>query len=97
MTPITLMLPTIAAILIGGAELKKATVSNVIIGMFLLQGIVTVGLMVAGISLNDMAEALRLLIVNGVILYALMKKQQTGFFKYLPFRQELPEPRYIHP
>ena len=76
MTPINLMLPTVAAILIGGAAIKKASISNVIIGTFLFQGIVTVGPMVAGSAFGDIADALRLVISNGMILYALTRKEQ---------------------
>jgi len=76
MTPVNLMLPTVAAVLIGGAALKKASVSNVIIGAFLFQGIVTVGPMVAGSAFGDIAEALRLVISNGMILYALTRKER---------------------
>ncbi|MDR2712990.1 MAG: ABC transporter permease [Clostridiales bacterium] len=75
MTPALLMLPTVAAILIGGAGLKKATISNVLVGTFLFQGIVTVGPMVAGSAFGDIAEALRLVISNGMILYALTRKE----------------------
>ena len=76
MTPINLMLPTVAAILIGGAAIKKASISNVIIGTFLFQGVVTVGPMVAGSAFGDIADALRLVISNGMILYALTRKEQ---------------------
>ena len=76
MTPINLMLPTVAAILIGGAAIKKATITNVIIGTFLFQGVVTVGPMVAGSAFGDIADALRLVISNGMILYALTRKEQ---------------------
>ena len=75
MTPINLMLPTVAAILIGGAGLKKASISNVVIGTFLFQGIITVGPLVAGSAFNDIADALRLVISNGMILYALTRKE----------------------
>jgi simple sugar transport system permease protein len=76
MAPISLMLPTIAAILIGGAALRKASISNVIIGTFLFQGIITVGPMVAGSAFGDIAEALRLAIQNGMVLYALTRKER---------------------
>ncbi|MCL1873719.1 MAG: ABC transporter permease [Clostridiales bacterium] len=75
MTPMNLMLPTVAAVLIGGAALRKATIPNVIIGTFLYQGITTVGPMVAGSAFADIADALRLVISNGMILYALTRKE----------------------
>ena len=76
MTPINLMLPTVAAVLIGGAALKKASITNVIIGTFLYQGITTVGPMVAGSAFADIADSLRLVISNGMILYALTRKER---------------------
>jgi simple sugar transport system permease protein len=75
-TPLNLTLPTIAAVLIGGAALRKASIKNVFIGALLFQGIVTVGPMVAGEAFGDIAEALRMVISNGMILYALTRKEQ---------------------
>ena len=73
--PLNLTLPTVAAVLIGGAALRKASIKNVFIGTFLFQGIVTVGPMVAGEAFGDIAEALRMVISNGMILYALTRKE----------------------
>jgi simple sugar transport system permease protein len=75
LAPINLTLPTIAAILIGGAALRKASILNVLIGAFLFQAIVTVGPMVAGEAFGDIAEALRMVISNGMVLYALTRKE----------------------
>ncbi|MCL2163017.1 MAG: ABC transporter permease [Oscillospiraceae bacterium] len=76
MAPMNLTLPTVAAVLIGGAALRKASIVNVIIGAFLFQGIVTVGPMVAGEAFGDIAEALRMVISNGMIIYALTRKER---------------------
>jgi simple sugar transport system permease protein len=75
-TPLNLTFPTVAAILLGGAALRKASIKNVLIGTFLFQGVITVGPMVAGEAFGDIAEALRLVISNGMILYALTRKEQ---------------------
>lgn len=75
MAPQSLTLPTIAAILLGGAALRKASIGNVLIGALLFQGIVTVGPMVAGEAFGDIAEALRVVITNGMILFALTRKE----------------------
>ena len=75
-TPLNLTFPTVAAVLIGGAALKKASISNVLIGALLFQGITTVGPMVAGEAFTDIAEALRMIISNGMILYALTRKER---------------------
>jgi len=75
LAPTNLTLPTIAAVLIGGAALRKATIANVLIGTFLFQAIVTIGPMVAGEAFGDIAEALRMVISNGMVLYALTRKE----------------------
>lgn len=65
-----------AAILIGGATLKVAKISNVILGTFLFQGILVVALPVANTvaTLGSLAEIARIVVSNGIILYALAQK-----------------------
>lgn len=65
-----------AAILIGGASLRKAKISHVIIGTFLFQGILVVALPVANTvaTLGSLAEISRIIVSNGIILYALAQK-----------------------
>lgn len=68
----------VAAILIGGASVKKATIAHVIIGAVLFLGIQVVAVPVANAFTSDwasMGEISRKIIQNGVILYALT---QTG-------------------
>ena len=62
-----------SAILIGGATVSRGKVSHVIIGTFLFQGIIALGIQVANavISEGGLAEVSRILISNGIILYAL--------------------------
>ncbi|MEG1774989.1 MAG: hypothetical protein RR367_00670 [Clostridia bacterium] len=62
-----------SAILIGGASTSRAKVSHVIIGTFLFQGVLSMGILVANqaISANGLSEVMRILISNGIILYAL--------------------------
>lgn len=62
-----------SAILIGGASVSKGKVSNVIIGTLLFQGIIALGIQVANavIAEGGLAEVSRILISNGIILYAL--------------------------
>lgn len=75
--PNNLTFPTIAAVLIGGASINKASIKNVIIGTFLFQGIVTMAPTVINSALNmDVAEVLRIIVSNGMILYALTRKER---------------------
>lgn len=72
--PMFMSFAAVAAILIGGATIKKATISNVIIGAFLFQSVLVVSLPVANKILADvssLAEIARIVISNGIILYAL--------------------------
>ena len=69
-------MPTIAAILLGGAAIKKASIKNVLIGSFLFFGIFVLGPQVVGGVLPDVAEPMRLVIQNGMILYALTRKER---------------------
>lgn len=64
-----------SAILIGGASTSRARISHVLIGTFLFQGVLTLGMPVANVLLpqSTISETLRILISNGIILYALTK------------------------
>lgn len=74
-TPKSMAFPAMAAILIGGAGTKRANLSNVIIGLFVYYGIITLASPVAsGIFVGDsISEPLRVVIQNGVVLYALTR------------------------
>ena len=64
-----------SAILIGGASTSRARISHVIIGTFLFQGVLTLGMPVANVLVpqSTISETLSILISNGIILYALTK------------------------
>ena len=64
-----------SAILIGGASTTRCKISHVIIGTFLFQGVLTLGMPVANVLVpgSTISETLRILISNGIILYALTK------------------------
>lgn len=66
----------VAGVLIGGAIGNKVTMWNVIYGCFIYQTILTLSTPVANkfIPSGSMAEIIRVLITNGVILYALTKQ-----------------------
>ena len=67
--------PPMAAILIGGASTKRASLSNVIIGMIIYYTIITLASPVAGAIFagDSISEPLRVVIQNGVVLYSLTK------------------------
>lgn len=73
--PLYAAFPAMAAILIGGATLQKATIGNVIIGTVLFQTILTIALPVTQTVLKgaDISEIARIIISNGMILYALTR------------------------
>ncbi len=71
--PLLMAFSAVAAILIGGATASKAKVSHVIIGVILFQGLLTTALPVANkifVGL-DLSEIMRMVVQNGIILYAL--------------------------
>ncbi len=72
--PMFMSFAAVAAVLIGGATIKKANIANVLIGAFLFQSLLVVSLPVANKVLEDvssLAEIARIVISNGIILYAL--------------------------
>ena len=77
MAPFYMALPAVSAILIGGASVNKATIMNVIIGTILYQGIVTMTPTIMNNMIHmDMSEVIRIIISNGMILYALTRKTE---------------------
>ena len=75
--PFYMALPAVSAILIGGASVNKASITNVIIGTFLFQGIVTMTPTVMNSMIHmDMSEVIRIIVSNGMILYALTRKTE---------------------
>jgi len=77
--PFNMTLPAVSAILIGGATANKASITNVIIGTILFQGIVTMTPTVMNGLINlDISEVLRVVVSNGMILYALTRKTEVS-------------------
>lgn len=73
--PLLMAFPAVACILIGGASLQRATLMHVFIGTVLFQSILTVALPVTSqVIAGDISETARLIIQNGMILYALTRK-----------------------
>ncbi len=75
MGPFYMAFPAVAAILIGGASVHKADIPNVLVGTFLFQGILTMTPSVMNSLMHtDMSEVIRIVVSNGMILYALTRK-----------------------
>jgi len=76
--PLLMAFPAIACILIGGASVTRATIGHVLVGTFLFQSILTVALPVTSqVIQGDISETARLIIQNGMILYALTRVART--------------------
>lgn len=74
--PLMMGFQCVAAILIGGATTRRASITNVIVGALLFQGILTTSLPVIKRLMpsgSTLSEVLRIIISNGIILYALSK------------------------
>ncbi|MDR2509398.1 MAG: ABC transporter permease [Spirochaetaceae bacterium] len=76
--PLYMAFPAVAAILLGGASVQKATIFNVVIGTFLFQSILTMTpSVINSVVKTDMSEVIRILISNGMIVYALTRKTKV--------------------
>jgi len=77
--PLYMAFPAVAAILIGGASVNKATLVHVIIGTMLYQGILTMTPEVFNAVLKiDMSDVIRVIVSNGMILYALTRTMKVA-------------------
>lgn len=81
--PLMMAFPSIAAILIGGATPRKATILHVLIGTTIYQSLLTIAMPVANklVASGGLSEIARVLVSNGIILYALTKinsERQNG-------------------
>ena len=73
--PQSFIFPSVAAILLGGASVNKASILNVIVGTILFQGILTMTPTVINTIVQvDVSEIIRIVISNGMIVYALTRK-----------------------
>jgi simple sugar transport system permease protein len=76
--PLYMAFPAVAAILIGGAGVNKASLPNVFIGVALYQGILTMTPLIFNAVLKlDMSDVIRIIVSNGMILYALTRKTKV--------------------
>jgi simple sugar transport system permease protein len=78
LAPLAMPFTAIAAILIGGASVNKASMVNVLVGTFLFQGLLTMTPSVINSALkSDMSEVVRIVVSNGIIIYALTRKTKV--------------------
>ncbi len=76
--PLYMAFPAVAAILLGGATVNKASILNVIVGTFLFQSILAMTpSVINSVMKTDMSEVIRILISNGMIIYALTRKTKV--------------------
>jgi simple sugar transport system permease protein len=75
--PLSFVFPSVAAILLGGASVNKASIANVVIGTLLFQGILTMTPSVINSAVSiDVSETIRIIVTNGLIVYALTRKER---------------------
>lgn len=79
--PLMMAFPAVAAILIGGASAKRAKISHVIIGVLLYQGLFASAMPVANnlFPEGNISDMFRMVVQNGIILYALTKVNGGGY------------------
>jgi simple sugar transport system permease protein len=77
--PLFMAFPAVAAVLLGGASINKASILNVVVGTFLFQSILAMTpSVINNILKTDMSEVIRILISNGMIIYALTRKTKAA-------------------
>ncbi|MDR1873984.1 MAG: ABC transporter permease [Synergistaceae bacterium] len=77
--PLFMAFFAVASVLIGGASMSRITLANVLIGNLLFQSVLVVSMPVANLVFSDnMSEILRIVISNGIILYALTRKEAVA-------------------
>ena len=78
--PMFFAFPAVAAILVGGASAQRAVVTNVLIGTFLFHGLLAIALPVYTRIFDgaDIVNPLRMVLQNGIILYALARMSKGG-------------------
>ncbi|NMB38763.1 MAG: ABC transporter permease [Firmicutes bacterium] len=76
--PLLMSFPAIAALLLGGASVTKVKIWNVVVGTLLFQGILTMTpSVINNIIKSDMSETIRIIISNGMIIYALTRRMKV--------------------
>jgi simple sugar transport system permease protein len=77
--PLMMAFPAAAAILIGGYSGRQVTIAHVLLGTLILQTMMVFSTPVANeLLVPELAEVLRLIVTNGVILYALLYEKDRS-------------------
>lgn len=78
--PLMMAFPAVAGILIGGATAQRSKVFHVILGTFLFQALITTAPAVTNrmFAGTDLSETMRMMVQNGIILYALTQVKGGG-------------------
>lgn len=75
--PLSHTFPAVSVILIGGCIGKRATIFHAILGTYLYQTIYLLSAPIANaILIPQMSEIVRMIITNGIILYAFLKQKR---------------------
>lgn len=74
--PLFMAFFAVGSILIGGASINHALIKHAVIGTFLFQSLLVVSLPVANLIVSEnLSEVIRIIITNGIILYALSRRE----------------------
>ncbi len=80
--PLFMAFFAVGSILIGGASMNHALIRHAIIGTFLFQALLVISLPVANMVVSEnLSEVIRTIVTNGIILYALSRKEEGGASK----------------
>ncbi len=77
--PLLMAFPAVASVLIGGATPSSASVSNALVGTLLFQSLLATTVPVTqSVIGGDISEIVRLIVSNGMVLYALTRGHGGG-------------------
>lgn len=77
--PLFMAFFAVGSILIGGASINHALIKHVVVGTLLFQALLVTSLPVANLIVSEnLSEVIRIIISNGIILYALSRREQGG-------------------
>lgn len=75
--PLFMAFFAVGSILIGGASINQALIKHVVVGTLLFQALLVTSLPVANLIVSEnLSEVIRIIISNGIILYALSRREQ---------------------